>query len=444
MCEFKYTNMKLNGSKKSSPTTADPNRSVEILEWTPPSPAQPASNNNNYKESFKQTFSTLGNDLKTLINGLGGNNPSNSSATTSTPFKKRSGYDDVIEIDPKTNKPVPAATATSTAVSKSKSVVDLPTVSSSGKLWTCRACTYKTNPEWAVTCEMCETTRPNVDHSSKIQTADENNDLITPDPARQASASGSWKCKRCTFINSDKTSSACQACDTPRAGAADSSSKKSNSRSPDRWICRVCTYNNNTGDHCMLCNSVRNDNSEAASRSLLNAKDWKCEVCSSKNRASANTCAVCENDRAGRMRMEFENEPSAANKSNVSPSSATSAVNSSLNNSLMTRSSHTRSAKKIDATFTTATQEAERTWTSIARYCKAHGIRFVDDSFPPCDKSLFIDVRNKPKNYVEKSIVWLNAENIASYSRERWCVYNNPSFSDIKQGVLGERENLTY
>ena len=117
--------------------------------------------------------------------------------------------------------------------------------------------------------------------------------------------------------------------------------------------------------------------------------------------------------------------------------------NNSLNNSLLGTTTRKSAAQRVHATYAQANDEAERTWNSIVKYCQRNGHKFVDDSFPPCDKSLFIDVRRQrlppPRNSMpQTNIVWLSPEHINAGSREKWSVSNVPCFSDIKQGVLGD------
>ena len=95
----------------------------------------------------------------------------------------------------------------------------------------------------------------------------------------------------------------------------------------------------------------------------------------------------------------------------------------------------------IIKTYTNATNQAEKIWKNILKYCKEHNHKFIDDSFPPCDKSLFIDTSKTPSNLLSKGIQWLSPEQIRTHQFEnslRWSVYNNPKFNDIKQGLLGD------
>lgn len=110
-----------------------------------------------------------------------------------------------------------------------------------------------------------------------------------------------------------------------------------------------------------------------------------------------------------------------------------------LNNSIVAHRS--RTAYK---NYANATSRAERIWSNIVSYCKKNQITFVDDSFPPCEKSLFVSLLNKPIDtgkLKHEHIQWLRPNFIRTNSSEKslkWTVYNEPKFSDIKQGLLGD------
>jgi hypothetical protein len=81
-------------------------------------------------------------------------------------------------------------------------------------------------------------------------------------------------------------------------------------------------------------------------------------------------------------------------------------------------------------------------WKNILWFCKEYGYKFVDDSFPPCDKSLYIDLNSNCEHHKQsvKQIKWLRPEHIRTHSNEKglkWTVINNPNLNDIKQGLLG-------
>ena len=105
--------------------------------------------------------------------------------------------------------------------------------------------------------------------------------------------------------------------------------------------------------------------------------------------------------------------------------------------------SFTRSqrAKSTAKTYINAHTEAERTWRNIISYCKEKRHKFVDDAFPPCDKSLYINPNsNSTELRINEKVEWLSPEYIRTPSDDRnlaWRVYNNPSPSDITQGLIG-------
>ncbi|ELT93632.1 hypothetical protein CAPTEDRAFT_191770 [Capitella teleta] len=85
-------------------------------------------------------------------------------------------------------------------------------------------------------------------------------------------------------------------------------------------------------------------------------------------------------------------------------------------------------------------QAAMEQWSQIIAFCKANNNRFVDDSFCPCDQSLFYDPKRKPDRH-DVVTQWLRPEKISSMDRSegsiRWTVSRNPAPSDITQGILG-------
>lgn len=64
-------------------------------------------------------------------------------------------------------------------------------------------------------------------------------------------------------------------------------------------------------------------------------------------------------------------------------------------------------------------------------------ISFVDDSFPPMPKSLYLDENS---DLARCEIKWLRCQDIQSHSSEQkvpWVVYRTPMPDDISQGMLG-------
>jgi calpain-15 len=120
--------------------------------------------------------------------------------------------------------------------------------------------------------------------------------------------------------------------------------------------------------------------------------------------------------------------------------------NTSFDNSLDTsslKSSRTQQAKAINDIYLHSIEEAVQLWKNIVSYCQKNKHKFIDDGFPPCDKSLFSDEKTKEKVLGRKirAIQWLHPEQIKVRNEDqsfKWTVYlKNPTFHDIKQGHLG-------
>ena len=425
------------------------------------------SNNNNsetkYTDMFKSAFSTLSNDVKNFISGLGNNANANS----------RYDYNDnpdVIEIDPKTNKPVKQSSS-----NKKSSPAQPKTASNraqSYEQWACKACSFAANPEWNSSCEMCCVKR----HDSKINSSDKkpsDPDLVVYDTSLNEDIydyARIWTCKKCTYINFQKDE-ACELCLSPRGAEPNAKgtapapktneprkselySRVDPAKVNSRWVCRKCTYfNTDGGEECALCSAARE---RSASKNGAKRVEWKCAICSHRNKSNTEKCEVCANGKEDQP-METDEKSAHANQyDNVSnnnnnnnnddedsdevvypKSSKSSRAGSSRNLSLTFRS---QKAKSIIKTYTNVTSQAERVWNNIVRYCKEQQHKFVDDSFPPCDKSLFIDPSVKPDNLRMRGIQWLSPEHIRAHHDEhhlKWTVYNDPKFNDIKQGLLG-------
>ena len=64
--------------------------------------------------------------------------------------------------------------------------------------------------------------------------------------------------------------------------------------------------------------------------------------------------------------------------------------------------------------------------------------KFVDDSFPPVQKSLYSDPSS---NLARHAVTWLRCDKIAVTNRTDmkipWVVYRTPMPDDISQGELG-------
>jgi len=493
--------------------------------------------NNEYKPKkvnfIKSAFNNLSNDVKGFLNGF--NNTNNND---------NNNYDqDVIEIDTKTNRPMNRPTTNENRPSQNNSNDANTNNIIPSAIWTCKNCSYSTNPIWSKNCEICEEEKQTKNRKSDETVYDSSLNEFIYDYARI------WQCKQCTFINFSKDIE-CELCLKPRSGnddaaaaAAENSATQSNPSSTsstsssysntttttnrdtkmlkDRWVCKRCTYfNSNSESKCILCATTRelnfDENNQSTAKSDTNnnnqqrthsttsttsnssnsstsinhgstgstssngstsstnsnhhknskfMEEWICEICSFKNKSNSSVCIVCSYDKDDIQNNNFyynnNNNPKIkpskiANSTKTGSggggggaTAATSVATVSTGNmssnvsTAISPANKSQRAKSIIKTYANATTKAERIWNSIVRYCKEQNIKFVDDSFPPCNKSLFIDPNKRPESIVQLrggAIKWLSPEYIRTHSDEhslKWTVYNDPKFSDIKQGLLG-------
>ncbi|XP_054155045.1 calpain-D-like [Oppia nitens] len=86
-------------------------------------------------------------------------------------------------------------------------------------------------------------------------------------------------------------------------------------------------------------------------------------------------------------------------------------------------------------------REAFNQWSKILDFLRRDRSKFVDDSFPPLQRSLYYrNSRNECRNSVSQ---WLRPEQVVtrdrmgSYQMIPWTVFRTPQPSDISQGILG-------
>ena len=426
---------------------------------------------------FKTAFNSLSTDFKNFISSLNGGNSSNNSsppAMKTSTLNQRDDDLDVIEIDPRTNQPViPISNQRRAETSSLAPLKSANKVQTKELQWACGTCTYAANPEWTNKCEICETTRPvatsmtaassamaKIDNDDSLRIYDNSLNEDIYDYARI------WTCSQCTYINFKKDKE-CELCLMPRSLSSNqpSTSQSTNatgikqantSSSSNKWICNMCTYLNvKSSKSCALCNSSRENSGNKAVKSSrlspdtppMGTNEWNCDVCGKTNKQNSNMCKVCTNEKNRNVIMnDYDNFNDETDEHKIEyrlKMTARDSVKShrpGLNSLSPTATYKSQKAKSIIKTYTTATSHAERVWNNIVQYCKENGHKFVDDSFPPCDKSLFVDLNSKPEHLKAREVQWLSPEYIRTRSEDynlRWNVFNDPKFNDIKQGLLG-------
>ncbi len=179
------------------------------------------TNNNNASNSkysnLRSTFNNLSMDVKGFI--LNSFNGSNNNNNNNNNTNENEMTDEIIEIDPRTNRPV--------GVRKQSAEPKLI----SNNMWVCKRCSYSTNPKWRTKCEMClyeeadtsrqknppdgasynDSTPSSSENDNKKSDVDDSMSFttvydksLTEDIYDYARI---WTCKFCTFINFVKISS---------------------------------------------------------------------------------------------------------------------------------------------------------------------------------------------------------------------------------------------
>lgn len=289
-------------------------------------------------------------------------------------------------------------------------------------VWACPHCSYAYNPAWSDQCDLC--------HKAKS----------SQPPATKRL----WHCGICNILNpirgvlcgasgDDKIITAPSGYDTVKDG--------------QYWTCIQCTLRNSINEQkCKACETERvtteapRSNDDVMGRNVTNRDvafiphlpvvlrkktpapetkqaSWQCSKCTYKNISTLDICEVCENPR--------NNTVSNPDIVSVRTSSA-----------LFKSSAVKHESKNLDAVRLAEEQKATEIREHILEYCRSNNEHFVDDSFPPCPKSLYYEPRTNYKTQVSQ---WLRPNTIIMVEGLglNWTVFRNPSPSDISQGILG-------
>ncbi|ESO93662.1 hypothetical protein LOTGIDRAFT_104705 [Lottia gigantea] len=200
----------------------------------------------------------------------------------------------------------------------------------------------------------------------------------------------------CTFENNAQDHK-CHVCEFPKKGTvskttSDSSQNRENSRPENGAV-----------------NKIRpKSEGDALTGAKGNKNEWKCKRCTLLNSAGSERCSVCESPR----------KP---------PSPSLPGTLSRQESSLM------EDLLKLEV------EEALDRLECIRLFCKQNKEVFVDDSFPPAPKSLYVDHKSK---LVARNIQWLRPHEITPYYQDekslKWVIYRTPMPEDISQGILGD------
>lgn len=288
-------------------------------------------------------------------------------------------------------------------------------------------------------------------------------------PVIRSSSPVSWTCGKCTLINNVSVS-VCSAC-----GASKRLPSTSSRRGSQGWSCRRCTLDNEARTtRCSACGLIRhktststpataiattpstttnaattNGDSEAISRldpadrrsqmqrqRALDKSDpsssptlsgWQCPTCTFKNTRDRQIRSAC------RMCGSISSLEETRQGGGGGAASSLECVAVERKGTLQRRESqYIEDLRKIEE------MEARDLWSNIISYCRENRIPFIDDSFPPCERSLYSSTGRPAMPYPVSRWRRPHQLNFPSSNRNDITVFSsNPSPTDISQGILG-------
>ncbi|KAF7993775.1 hypothetical protein HCN44_010370 [Aphidius gifuensis] len=274
--------------------------------------------------------------------------------------------------------------------------------------WTCKKCTLL-NTATKMTCEACG--------GSKLRSI---SDLADPTLRKGES----WVCPSCTLRN-PLTSQSCKACKTLAdfmEVPTDDNRAIFGQRSPSPRLSSSGVLPNSIkmstprqSRNLIKRNGVNSVDKKTSKCNEPAFTQWQCKLCTFENKSGNGICEMCQSSKIlscdGARLNEFGINPLRIQRQE-------SVVMENLRHS--------------------EEREALEKWERIVRYCKETNEPFVDDSFPPAPKSLYYNPADTKDNHVVqwKRPHQINVDSNVD-SKLPWAVFRTPLPSDISQGVLG-------
>ncbi|KAL8584614.1 hypothetical protein ACOMHN_002343 [Nucella lapillus] len=187
--------------------------------------------------------------------------------------------------------------------------------------WECESCMVRNKPVDSK-CAACQTPRPGAASSSGKSSSSGGDSLF----AKFAPPSGSWECESC-MVRNKLDDSKCVACQTPRPGAASSSSGKPPGGDSlfakfappaGSWECGACMVRNKPDcSKCVACDTPKPGASSTSGKSSSSGRDslfakfappagsWECGACMLQNKAEVTKCVACDTPRSGASSSSF-------------------------------------------------------------------------------------------------------------------------------------------
>lgn len=246
-----------------------------------------------------------------------------------------------------------------------------------------------------------------------------------------------WDCSRCTLRNVNSVV-VCHACSTP----------KTTSKSTPTTGSTVTPFYSANDDYQIIRRRVSSASS-SINQILEDRKDpkthWTCSACTYANDLSKYSCEICD-----QARSVLSSRPDTLHRNNSHHFNHSTTANlnkyPSSNGTLsLGESESVEELRHCEET------EARAKWLSIVTFCKNSSINFVDDEFPPANRSLYY--RSSKKNsyvvpsptggdhqLVRPKVEWRRPHELKcdpSSVSIKWAVFRTPMPSDISQGILG-------
>ena len=306
--------------------------------------------------------------------------------------------------------------------------------------WICKRCTLE-NPGPALTCLACNIQRDDL--------------KVANTPKKKIKKM--WACRKCTLKNPLEVS-VCKACETPYPRKCMKNVSKPKSPTDLEAKLDSSTKHTQLSDCSLKANSdfkleVRREvtNTEITKLTETQSTTKKCSSCTYENSVQNSSCEICEaklQDDIPSTTKSFQNRK----KLDMDRCDEDIINKVSCHVGLQCPRPESSCSIKQESELMDQLREVEESnardlWKNIVQFCKNTSLSsFVDDEFPPANKSLFYNAQHKTTEDSEDCgnvhvTQWLRPNQISASDSQNdaipWTVFRTPLPSDISQGILG-------
>ena len=308
----------------------------------------------------------------------------------------------------------------------------------SSEFWICKHCTLE-NPSPVLICLACSIQRDEF--------------AVSNTPKRRTKKM--WACRKCTLKN-PLDALICKACETPysRKTGKHSTTKSILNPSPNEQ-----SFENDgeksqvkTPTNVQLMKSCNGVDANKETNESNRVKTKKCSTCTYENSLESSKCEICESPLPNVQDLYDNNSISGSCEDiSIGLKSKKTAIKQEYSASKSSRPESSCSIRQeselMDQLREVEESNARDLWKNIVQFCKNTSMTsFVDDEFPPADKSLFYNSQHKTTLDSEDNgnthvTQWLRPNQISASDSQNdsipWTVFRTPLPSDISQGILG-------